>query len=74
MNFSIILNIIEAKKDLEKAIELSGGKGKSACQSYAQRGLLHRLEGNLDLARVCIINYKQRTNKTQCSGRLPKSH
>lgn len=53
-------NISEAKQDLEKAIELSDGKGKSACQAFAQRGLIHRLEGNMDLARVstCLWNYK----------------
>jgi hypothetical protein len=44
--------ISEAKQDLEKAIELSGGKGKSAQQAFAQCGLIHRLGGNMELARV----------------------
>lgn len=37
--------------DLEKAIELSKGKGKPACQAYTQRGLIRRFEGNDDEAR-----------------------
>ncbi|XP_003968699.1 tetratricopeptide repeat protein 36 [Takifugu rubripes] len=32
-----------ALEDLEKAIALSGGTGRTACQSLVQRGLLHRL-------------------------------
>ena len=28
----------EARRDLDKAIEVSGGRGRSACQAYVQRG------------------------------------
>lgn len=37
----------EARVDLEKAIELSNGKGRVAAQAYTQRALLERLNGNL---------------------------
>lgn len=40
-----------AKTDLEKAIQLSGRKGKAACQAFTQRALINRFEGNDDLAR-----------------------
>ncbi|XP_002734805.1 tetratricopeptide repeat protein 36-like isoform X2 [Saccoglossus kowalevskii] len=36
--------------DLDKAVELSGGKGKVACQAYTQRALIRRLEGQNELA------------------------
>ncbi|KAI6183381.1 Tetratricopeptide repeat protein 36-like protein [Aphelenchoides bicaudatus] len=47
----LLKQLDEAKQDLEKAVELSGGKGKSACQAFAQRGLVYRLEGKMDLAK-----------------------
>ncbi|XP_064642180.1 tetratricopeptide repeat protein 36-like [Lineus longissimus] len=39
-----------ALSDLNKAIELSEGKGKVACQSFTQRGLIERLEGHNEKA------------------------
>jgi len=36
--------------DLDKAISLSGSKGKVARQAYTQRGLLYKLAGNNELA------------------------
>jgi len=33
-----------ALSDLNKAIEVSQGQGKVACQAYTQRGLIKRLE------------------------------
>jgi hypothetical protein len=45
---------LEAKQDLDKAIELSAGKGRAACQAFAQRGLIHRVEGNMDAAKVLL--------------------
>lgn len=35
-----------AKMDLNRAIELSKGQGRSACQAFCQRGLLLKKEGN----------------------------
>ncbi|XP_060574585.1 tetratricopeptide repeat protein 36 homolog [Ruditapes philippinarum] len=37
-----------ALQDLNKAIELSGGHRKVACQAYTQRGIIKRLEGDDD--------------------------
>uniref|UniRef100_A0A914X1W6 Tetratricopeptide repeat protein 36 n=1 Tax=Plectus sambesii TaxID=2011161 RepID=A0A914X1W6_9BILA len=37
-------NVEEALNDLNKAIELSGGKGKAACQAYVQRAMIARLQ------------------------------
>ncbi len=34
-----------ALQDLDKAIELSEGRGKAACQAYTQRAMLHKLDG-----------------------------
>ncbi|KAH7729815.1 Protein F52H3.5 [Aphelenchoides avenae] len=42
----------EALCDIEKAIHLSDGKGKSACQAYVQRGLILRLQGKDDEAKA----------------------
>uniref|UniRef100_A0A8C4N7B1 Tetratricopeptide repeat protein 36 n=1 Tax=Eptatretus burgeri TaxID=7764 RepID=A0A8C4N7B1_EPTBU len=36
----------EAMADLDKAIELSRGRGPAACQAFVQRGLIHRLNGS----------------------------
>ncbi|XP_052008857.1 tetratricopeptide repeat protein 36 [Xyrauchen texanus] len=41
-----------AAEDLERAISLSRGAGRSACQALVQRGLLFRLEGHDEEARV----------------------
>ncbi|KAG8180919.1 hypothetical protein JTE90_020146 [Oedothorax gibbosus] len=38
-------NISAATKDLDSAIRLSGGTGKSACLAYCQRAIVHRLQG-----------------------------
>lgn len=35
-----------ARADLDKAIELSQGRGTAACQAYTQRGLLKKKEGD----------------------------
>ncbi|KAL3862343.1 hypothetical protein ACJMK2_008318 [Sinanodonta woodiana] len=40
-----------AMQDLNKAIELSDGRGTVACQAYTQRALIRRLEGNDDEAK-----------------------
>ncbi len=36
--------------DLNKAIQLSNGKGKAACQAYCQRAMLNHYTGNEELA------------------------
>ncbi|KAL4658613.1 tetratricopeptide repeat protein 36-like [Arapaima gigas] len=41
-----------ALEDLERAISLSRGTGQTACQALVQRGLLHRLAGQDDEARL----------------------
>ncbi|XDV29547.1 hypothetical protein PO909_032659 [Leuciscus waleckii] len=41
-----------AVEDLERAITLSGGVGRSACQALVQHGLLLRLSGRDEEARV----------------------
>ncbi|XP_022090386.1 tetratricopeptide repeat protein 36-like [Acanthaster planci] len=43
-------DVIGAFEDLNHAIELSGGRGKAACQAYTQRALINRLEGHDDEA------------------------
>ncbi|KAK3599119.1 hypothetical protein CHS0354_016382 [Potamilus streckersoni] len=40
-----------AMHNLNKAIELSDGRGTVACQAYTQRALIRRLEGNDDEAK-----------------------
>ncbi|KAL1782134.1 tetratricopeptide repeat protein 36 [Sigmodon hispidus] len=40
-----------ALEDLERAVTLSGGRGRAARQSFVQRGLLARLQGRDDDAR-----------------------
>ncbi|XP_049582025.1 tetratricopeptide repeat protein 36 [Syngnathus scovelli] len=39
-----------ALADLDQAVSLSGGRGRTACQALVQRGLLHRLAGQDDKA------------------------
>ncbi|XP_048839444.1 tetratricopeptide repeat protein 36 [Brienomyrus brachyistius] len=41
-----------AMQDLEQAISLSGGAGRTACQALVQRGLLFRLTGRNEEARL----------------------
>lgn len=41
-----------ALEDLDQAIALSGSAGRTACQGLVQRGLLRRLAGQNDEARV----------------------
>ena len=48
------LRILEAIKDLDKALELSKGLGAVGCQALVQRGLLHRLGGEDGRARDCF--------------------
>uniref|UniRef100_A0A6V7J479 Tetratricopeptide repeat protein 36 n=1 Tax=Bracon brevicornis TaxID=1563983 RepID=A0A6V7J479_9HYME len=43
--------IPDALKDLNEAIRMTNGKGKVAGKALSQRGLLHRLAGNEDLAK-----------------------
>lgn len=42
----------DALADLNKAIELSEGRGRAACQAFVQRAMIERLRGNDDLARA----------------------
>ncbi|NXU52073.1 TTC36 protein, partial [Turnix velox] len=44
-------DVAGALRDLETAIALSRGRGRAACQSLVQRGLLRRLQGREDEAR-----------------------
>ncbi|KAM8853795.1 tetratricopeptide repeat protein 36 [Synchiropus picturatus] len=41
-----------ALEDLDRAVSLSGGAGRTACQALVQRGLLHRLASQDDKARA----------------------
>jgi hypothetical protein len=41
-----------AVADLNEAISLSEGRGRSACQAFCQRGIMNRKEGHDDLARL----------------------
>lgn len=48
-----------AMSDLNKAIELSHGQGKVACQAYTQRGLIKRLESkNGPFTEVLLLSMK----------------
>lgn len=40
----------KALSDLDKAIQLSGGRGRAGCQAYSQRGVMYRKEGRDDEA------------------------
>ncbi|PIO62220.1 tetratricopeptide repeat protein [Teladorsagia circumcincta] len=42
----------EALADLNQAISLSNGVGRSACQAFVQRAMIHRLHGDDDSARA----------------------
>jgi len=44
--------IEEALADLDKAIQLSEGKGRAACQAYCQRGLIHLKNNAKEQARA----------------------
>ncbi|NXX51231.1 TTC36 protein, partial [Tricholaema leucomelas] len=44
-------DIAGALRDLDAAIRLSRGRGRAACQSFVQRGLIHRLQGRDEEAR-----------------------
>ncbi|KAK2163359.1 hypothetical protein LSH36_81g06053 [Paralvinella palmiformis] len=50
--FRLLKNNSAAKDDLEKAVELSNGRGKAACQAYTQLGLIHRLLENDEAAKA----------------------
>uniref|UniRef100_A0A914BZT9 Tetratricopeptide repeat protein 36 n=1 Tax=Acrobeloides nanus TaxID=290746 RepID=A0A914BZT9_9BILA len=49
--YRLMEKITEALADLDKAIEISKGRGKSACQAYTQRALVRRLQGKDDEAK-----------------------
>ncbi|NWR67380.1 TTC36 protein, partial [Bucorvus abyssinicus] len=44
-------DVAGALRDLDVAIRLSRGHGHTACQSFVQRGLIHRLQAREDEAR-----------------------
>ncbi|NXJ01421.1 TTC36 protein, partial [Psophia crepitans] len=44
-------DVAGALRDLEAAIRLSRGRGRAACQSFVQRGLIHRLQAREEEAR-----------------------
>ncbi|NWI98193.1 TTC36 protein, partial [Pitta sordida] len=44
-------DVAGALQDLDTAIRLSRGRGRAACQSFVQRGLLHRLQERDEEAR-----------------------
>ncbi|KAJ1368636.1 hypothetical protein KIN20_029848 [Parelaphostrongylus tenuis] len=44
--------IEDALRDLDEAILLSNGHGRSACQAFVQRGMIHRLRGDDEFART----------------------
>ncbi|NWU17106.1 TTC36 protein, partial [Cephalopterus ornatus] len=44
-------NVAGALQDLDTAIRLSRGRGRAACQSFVQRGLIHRLQARDEDAR-----------------------
>lgn len=46
-----MLIFAEALSDASKAIELCQGKGRTGCQAYCQRGMLHRKAGRNELAK-----------------------
>jgi tetratricopeptide (TPR) repeat protein len=48
--FRLLANVQDAESDLDKAIELSRGRGRVACQAYTQRGLVRKLQGKTELA------------------------
>ncbi|KAK3104779.1 hypothetical protein FSP39_009949 [Pinctada imbricata] len=55
-----------ALEDLNKAIELSQGRGNAACQAYTQRGLIYKLEGMLYM----YLAYTQRGLIHKLEGKL----
>ncbi|NXT26157.1 TTC36 protein, partial [Syrrhaptes paradoxus] len=44
-------DVTGALRDLDTAIRLSQGRGRAACQSFVQRGLVHRLQAREEDAR-----------------------
>ncbi|XP_039577706.1 tetratricopeptide repeat protein 36 [Passer montanus] len=44
-------DVAGALQDLDAAIRLSRGRGRAACQSFVQRGLIHRLQARDEEAR-----------------------
>ncbi|NWI68825.1 TTC36 protein, partial [Todus mexicanus] len=44
-------DVAGALRDLDAAIRLSRGRGRAACQSFVQRGLIHRLQARDEEAR-----------------------
>lgn len=50
--FRLLSKIFEAMADLEKSLELSGGKGRNAGQSHIQKALIYRLQNEEESAKV----------------------
>lgn len=48
--YRLLANVQGAESDLDRAIELSRGRGRVACQAYTQRGLVRKLQGKAELA------------------------
>ncbi|XP_067166304.1 tetratricopeptide repeat protein 36 [Apteryx mantelli] len=44
-------DVAGALQDLDEAIRLGRGRGRAACQSFVQRGLIHRLQAREEEAR-----------------------
>uniref|UniRef100_A0A0K0DGT9 TPR_REGION domain-containing protein n=1 Tax=Angiostrongylus cantonensis TaxID=6313 RepID=A0A0K0DGT9_ANGCA len=42
----LVGRVEDSLRDLDQAITLSNGHGKSACQAFVQRALIHRLRGD----------------------------
>ncbi|CAG7723774.1 unnamed protein product [Allacma fusca] len=50
-SYRLLGDIAAAKTDLNNAINLSGGKGRPACQAFCQRGLIYLRENHIEDAR-----------------------
>ncbi|KAK9501751.1 hypothetical protein O3M35_012423 [Rhynocoris fuscipes] len=57
--YRLLVKDEEALMDLNRSIEISNGKGKSACQAYCQRGLLYRKNGLMEEAKSDFIKASQ---------------
>jgi Tfp pilus assembly protein PilF len=57
--YTLQILLPEALADLDNAIELSAGKGKSASQAHNQRALIYRLRGDNERAKVKYWTYIQ---------------
>uniref|UniRef100_A0A914HGS5 Tetratricopeptide repeat protein 36 n=1 Tax=Globodera rostochiensis TaxID=31243 RepID=A0A914HGS5_GLORO len=50
--FRLLSKIPEALRDLEKALELCGAKGRIAAQSFVQKALIHQFRGEEAMAKA----------------------